>query len=464
MAAIPSACAAGQLYFASDGVPGRQIQSCSATNTWTTQAYAQGTSLPATCSVGQMFFNTGAAVGLNLYLCSGANSWTQMTGAINSVFGRTGAVTSQTGDYTYAQIANTPSALPPNGSAFGDLSGSYPNPVVSQVNGAAIPVSGVLKGNASHQIVSAVSGTDYAPATGSTAVLKGNGSGGFSSVGALDIVGLFSGCSGTQYLGADGACHTSSGGSGGSGYVSLATGAGAPAINCSAPSSSNLALYLDTTNNDEWWCYATNSWKKTLSVTGSGPYVATGATGSAPSTPATGTVACYFDSTLNTQVCLDSSGNFWQMVKESTVADVQNRSCDISVGDTSSSNVVTNMQLGPQKHSCKIPSAATVLEVDIEADTGSPSVIVGRRRCTIWTAGTCSTETLVNLVSAAVAASSGFPGCSNAVGTAGVDGGTTCAASLQNTGLNAGDWIELVSGTAGGAARLVTIHVIYSVN
>jgi hypothetical protein len=63
-----------------------------------------------------------------------------------------------------------------------------------------------------------------------------------------------------------------------------------------------------------------------------------------------------------------------------------------------------------------------------------------------------------------VAASSGFLGCSNAVGTAGVDGGTTCAATLQNAGLNAGDWIELVSGTAGGTARLVTIHVIYSVN
>jgi len=39
-----------------------------------------------------------------------------------------------------------------------------------------------------------------------------------------------------------------------------------------------------------------------------------------------------------------------------------------------------------------------------------------------------------------------------------------CAATLQNTGLNGGDWIELVSGTAGGTARLVTIHVIYAVN
>jgi hypothetical protein len=30
--------------------------------------------------------------------------------------------------------------------------------------------------------------------------------------------------------------------------------------------------------------------------------------------------------------------------------------------------------------------------------------------------------------------------------------------------LNAGDWIELVSGTAGGTAKLVTVHVTYTVN
>jgi hypothetical protein len=46
---------------------------------------------------------------------------------------------------------------------------------------------------------------------GSGVVAAGDSAGGLTAAVASNVVGLFSGCSGTQYLGADGACHTSPG-------------------------------------------------------------------------------------------------------------------------------------------------------------------------------------------------------------------------------------------------------------
>jgi hypothetical protein len=99
------------------------------------------------------------------------------------------------------------------------------------------------------------------------------------------------------------------------GAVTMTTGSADPVASCTAPSASNLALYTQTTSQDIWACVATNIWKKVLSTTNTGTYAATGLTGTAPSNPASGSVTCYYSSVSNTQICLDSSGNAFTMVK-----------------------------------------------------------------------------------------------------------------------------------------------------
>lgn len=130
------------------------------------------------------------------------------------------------------------------------------------------------------------------------------------------------------------------------------------------------------------------------------------------------------------------------------------RVCDIAIGDTSGS-ALTDAQLGPQGRLCFIPAAATVVEIIVEANAGTPQAIIARN-----VAGTVN-----NLVSSALAtAASGGIACSKTSAVTGINGATTCAATLQNTALAAGSYIELVSGTAGGTAKLFKAHIVYVVD
>lgn len=130
------------------------------------------------------------------------------------------------------------------------------------------------------------------------------------------------------------------------------------------------------------------------------------------------------------------------------------RTCMIVVGADNGS-ALANADLGPQLNQCFVPFAATVVEIEVMADAGTPNVIVQRSHLGSPTA----------LLSGALAtASAGAVACSNTGGTTGLDGTTTCTNTLQNTSVAVGDWIGLTSGTAGATAKRMSIAVTMTVN
>jgi hypothetical protein len=116
--------------------------------------------------------NTAPANGQALVWNSGASAWQPSTvsggGAVSSIFGRTGAVTAQTGDYGFGQISGTvASGQLPN--AGGDLSGTLTTATVKAIQGQ--PVSSTLPGNGQALVWSSAASA-WQPST-----VSGSGSG-----------------------------------------------------------------------------------------------------------------------------------------------------------------------------------------------------------------------------------------------------------------------------------------------
>jgi hypothetical protein len=127
--------------------------------------------------------------------------------------------------------------------------------------------------------------------------------------------------------------------------------------------------------------------------------------------------------------------------------------CTIVVGADNASSVLANSDLGPQGRQCFVPLGGTVTQVTVAADTGTPSVIPAVNH-----AGSDN-----NLVSGALStAASGGLACAKTSAVAGYDGVTTCSNTLQNTTIAAGDWLELVSGTAGSSAHRMSISITWT--
>jgi hypothetical protein len=83
---------------------------------------------------------------------------------------------------------------------------------VLKLNGTTPPASAIFKGNGAGGIASAVSGTDYAPATSGSSILKGNAAGGFANAAAgTDYAPATSGSSLLKGNGAGGFSNAASG-------------------------------------------------------------------------------------------------------------------------------------------------------------------------------------------------------------------------------------------------------------
>jgi hypothetical protein len=178
--------------------------------------------------------------------------------------------------------------------------------------------------------------------------------------------------------------------------------------------------------------------------------IITGPTRAAPSTPASGILSLWFDSTDNAVEAKNSAGTVTRMVPATSLR----RTCTILVGADDALLPLSNSDLS-QARWCYLPYASTIAEIMVSADAGTPNVIVGRNHA----------GTVANLTSSALAtASAGGLACSNVGGTTGFDGTTTCSATLQNTSISSGDWLDLVSGTAGGTAKRMSIAVTFTIN
>lgn len=144
----------------------------------------------------------------------------------------------------------------------------------------------------------------------------------------------------------------------------------------------------------------------------------------------------------------------WDTDCQPVSANSNYRTCMLGPLGANNGAILVNADLGPQSFGCSMDSAATIVEIDIQAinATGTPSIIAGRNH----------NGSITNLVSSALAtAATGGRACAKTTATLGIDGVTTCSATLQNTAITQGDWLQLVSGTADGAATLLSIAVTF---
>jgi hypothetical protein len=373
--------------------------------------------LPAQCTVGEEYFATDAAAGSNKYYCTTSNIWTQQTGG-----GGGGGVSAVSGTSPIASSGGSTPAI------------SCPTCLVG------------LTGT-SNQITSS-GGTS--PVLSLPNVLN------IGIPAVLSQVSLFGNTSGTVTIQPQATAGTPT--------LTLPNTAGTFAVGASSP----LVLSPTTGNLTCPTCSTTTS-GGALSATSpvtidSSGVIACANCGTAAGTLTSGQLLTGGGSkaiqTGNLSGDVTTSGGTATTIANNAVTAAKlaavntRRVCSIVVG-SDNGPALADADLAPQGRQCFIPYAATVVEVTVAANAGTPNVAPAKNH-----AGSLS-----DFVSSALAtAAAGGIACSNTGGTTGIDGTTTCSGTLQNTSLAAGDWIELHSATAGGTAKRMTVSVTYTVN
>jgi hypothetical protein len=131
------------------------------------------------------------------------------------------------------------------------------------------------------------------------------------------------------------------------------------------------------------------------------------------------------------------------------------RTCMMTVGD--GANTVASGDYAPFKvNRCYIPYAATIVEVLLQSDAGTPSVQLQKRH---------GASTVTDLLSGALAAAGTTKTCAMSATSQTCIDGTTSSGSItvSTTSLAAGDYIEVKSGTASTETNM-TIAVTFTVN
>jgi hypothetical protein len=131
------------------------------------------------------------------------------------------------------------------------------------------------------------------------------------------------------------------------------------------------------------------------------------------------------------------------------------RVCMITIGD--GVNTIQDADFSPfLQGRCYVPYAATIVEITLQGDAGTPTVLLQRRR---------DASTLADLLSGALAGAGTTETCAMASTSQTCLNGTTSSGTitLSNTALSAGDWIEVKSGT-GSTAKALDVAVVYTVN